>query len=210
MESLRVLSREETAKILAYLKKHRPPSQTSTHTVLINLIIFRLSCCCGLRRKELTGLCMKDVVLNVERPFIHIRKGNTKGREGNRRGRFVPLNWDKGTLDDLTRWKQIRESQYGALPDDPFLCNSVGDPMTPSNAQHRWRALIGRTLGRERASRTGIHQGRHTFCTHALYSGRSINAVAAAAGHRKISTTAIYLHYVEDLEPKELPDVFGH
>jgi integrase len=42
-----------------------------------NLIIFRLSCCCGLRASEICGLTMDDLILEGARPIIQIRKENT-------------------------------------------------------------------------------------------------------------------------------------
>lgn len=208
MENLSVLSREEVALCLKNLRDPRKNRRATTHTRLINLLVFRLSCCCGLRVKELTLLKMKHVQTGAQPPVLHIPKDITKGQVGKRKGRFVPLSWDKGTLEDLEAWKQIREFDYQAGPEDSFLCNLLGEPLSINAAQKRWRRLIAYSLGPARASYCGIHEGRHTYCTHSLYSGRSLNAVARAAGHSRITTTSRYLHYVADLESKELPDVF--
>jgi integrase len=206
VESICVLSQEEIRKVLHRLhfrgRHARTPSQQ------INLVIFRLSCCCGLRVKELTGLRIKDVVTESEKPFVHVHKGITKGQEGKRRGRFVPLSWDSGTRADLRAWKKRRIEVDGASLTDPFLCNLKGGPLSIRSAQHRWEAFTRRILGEDRNS--SIHDGRHTFCTHSLYNGRSIMAVAKAAGHAKIDTTAEYLHAVEELEKRGLPDVFSY
>lgn len=209
MQAEVVLSEDEIRQILHYFKRKRYKPSLS---VQLNLIVFRLSCCCGLRGMELIGLKLKDVIVGGSRPLIHIRKDNTKGEQGKRRGRMVSLSWDKGTLDDLTAWKQLREAE-GAAPEDYFLVShgyrQAGAPLTTLAAQRRWRRVIKRVLGEERARYTGIHKGRHTFCTHALYKGRSLQAVQMAAGHRSTHTTALYLHAVEALERKGLPDVFG-
>jgi site-specific recombinase XerD len=44
-----------------------------------------------------------------------------------------------------------------------------------------------------------IHQGRHTFISHALAGGRTLAEVRNAAGHANVSITSTYLHVaVED------------
>jgi integrase len=45
-----------------------------------------------------------------------------------------------------------------------------------------------------------IHDGRHTFASHALAGGRSLVEVRDALGHRSIATTSLYLHLVEEDE----------
>jgi site-specific recombinase XerD len=44
-----------------------------------------------------------------------------------------------------------------------------------------------------------IQHGRHTFISHALAGGRTLDEVqAAAAGHASLLTTSVYLHVVVD------------
>ena len=81
---------------LAVLKdlKRRAKRSRSKH---LDLIVFRLACCVGLRRKEIAGLVLSDLVLSGPRPCITVRANNTKGRDGCRRSRTAPLWWDAGT-----------------------------------------------------------------------------------------------------------------
>ena len=60
----------------------------------VNLILVRLSCCCGLRVSEIAGLQVADVRCEVSRPHLRIRRGASKGG----RSRIVPLWWDAATL----------------------------------------------------------------------------------------------------------------
>ena len=55
-----------------------------------------------------------------------------------------------------------------------------------------------KVLGRERRNELTIHDGRHSFVSHALHGGRSIVEVKSAARHSNLSSTSIYTHLVED------------
>src|SRR6476659_2401264 len=96
----KILTRRELAAVLADLgrKAKRSPSTR------LNLIIFRLATCCGLRASEIAQLQVADVRTEATRPHIRIRNGAAKGG----RPRMVPLWWDGGTLDDLRSWKTTR------------------------------------------------------------------------------------------------------
>jgi integrase len=96
----KILMRRELAAVLAELtrKAKRSPSMR------LNLVIFRLATCCGLRASEIAKLQIGDVRTEATRPQIRIRNGAAKGG----RPRMVPLWWDAGTLEDLRAWKAER------------------------------------------------------------------------------------------------------
>ena len=63
--------------------------------------------CTGLRASEIAQLQVGDVRVELVRPHLRIRRGAAKvGRP-----RTVPLWWDRGTLEDLLRWKQERQAK---------------------------------------------------------------------------------------------------
>lgn len=199
----RVLQRDEIAAVLADL--HRKAKRTVGAQT--NLIIFRLSCCCGLRVQEIAGLNMNDVSVVGPRPAIRVRKETTKGMEGHRRTRLVPLWWDKGTLADLAKWKADREANgFSSSPLEPFVCSlrRIGKRINKVTIAKRWKTAI-RALGPERVAQLSIHTGRHSFCSHALNGGRSAVEVRDAAGHRNISTTCQYLHALD----RDVADIFN-
>jgi integrase len=109
-----ILTKREMAAVLADLRRKAVRSR-STH---MNLVIFRLACCCGLRVSEIAGLRLSDVRVGIDRPHLVIRHTIAKGG----RGRKVPLWWDKGTLDDVTAWVAKRRAQ-GANSGDPLICS---------------------------------------------------------------------------------------
>lgn len=194
MDATRILTTGEIDAVLADLAKRikRAPSQWQ------NLIVFRLSCCCGLRRAEIAGLTFGDINVAGPRPCIRVRKEIAKGKK---KGRIVPLWWDKATLQDVATWRATAASH----PSVPVIRRRSGLPMKPAEVAKRWQTAI-KSLSPGRIAQLSIHAGRHTFCSYALAAGRSLVEVRDAAGHRNISTTSIYLHCVQR---ENVPDVFN-
>jgi integrase/recombinase XerD len=187
----KILQPDEMARVLTELRRKARRS-VNTRT---NLIVFRLAACCGLRASEIAGLTVGDVMVDNSRPSIRIRREIGKGHKA----RKVPLTWDAGTLADLVEWKRFRREQ-GAADDDRFVCSqhcdSLGNPLDRRNLRKRFRVSC-KVLGRERQAELTIHDGRHSFVSHALHGGRSIVEVRSAAGHSSLATTSIYAHLVD-------------
>lgn len=206
---VQILCRDEIASVLAHLhrqktRKGRPPNH------LRQLAVFRLSCCCGLRRREIAGLQIADLELFGPRPVIRVRKEITKAnRAGVRKARVVPLWWDSGTRGDLATWRDVRLAMTSGEERQPLVCglrsHVSGEPLSPTAVARQWDTLLSRVLGPQRAKQLSIHCGRHSFCSHALHGGRSLVEVRDAAGHANISTTNIYAHAVEC----DAPDLFA-
>jgi len=190
VDRTRILEAPEIAAVLTDLKRRGRRSVNSR----MNLVVFRLAACCGLRASEIRGLTLDDARLGITKPYLRIRKG--KGGKSRR----VPLWWDRGTFDDLAAWKDECKEQ-GAQRTDPFVCaqadGSFGEPLTRFNIRNRFRVAC-RVLGSERVELLTVHDGRHSFVSHALHGGRSLAAVRDAAGHANISTTSIYAHMIDD------------
>ena len=201
VDTTKILSSDEIAAVLADLKRRARRSVNSRQ----NLAIFRLAACCGLRVSEIIGLRIGDIRVGLNRPYIYVRKEIAKRH----RPRRVPLWWDRGTLDDLTAWREERIRQ-GGKPGDVFICSqagrSFGKPIDRQNARARFKAAC-RVLGAERVAELTIHHGRHSFVSHALRY-RTLPEVRDAAGHSNIATTSIYAHIVVD-DQDEPGDIFG-
>jgi len=204
LDPTRVLELPEVHAVLDDLHRRKRRSDNSHQ----NLALFRLACCCGLRRKEIVGLDVGDLFLDGPKPCVRVRAAVTKGQEGKRKGRTVPLWWDAETLADLAEWRNGRLVD-GATQTDPLLTtlarNWPNERLTVQVASRRWRTAI-RVLGPERRRQVSIHCGRHTFATLSLTAGRSLVEVCDAMGHANIATTHEYLHLIcRD----GVPDVFG-
>jgi len=202
-DATRFLCKEEVLRVLQDLKRRAKHGRTAQAT----LIIFRLACCCGLRRGEISGLKCADLVLAGPRPCIIIRKENTKGRDGKRRARKVPLWWDAGTYEDIKEWVAFRKTM-GATADAPVVCGvskcNRGRALSGGRLAARWKTAI-RCLGPERVGQLSIHCGRHSFASLAFDAGHSALEVQEALGHKSVHTTSIYLHAC----PRDVPDVFA-
>jgi integrase/recombinase XerD len=131
---------------------------------------------CGLRLKELLGLCVPDI--DSARMVLHIRHG--KGQKD----RLVPLT---PRLLELLRayWRECRPATWlfpGVKP---------GSPLTAGTVQR----MCGRTTKRAGLSKSiHPHTLRHSFATHLLEAGVDLLSVQALLGHSHFNTTAKYLH----------------
>jgi site-specific recombinase XerC len=194
----KVLTRQEIVAVLDDLKRR---SKRSIN-VRLNLILFRLATCCGLRASELTQLTLDNVrIADDFSPKIVVPKRIAKGKKG----RKVPII-DNGTLADLRAWKELRKAQ-GATERDLFVCSqSLGTQISRFTARHRFQSAC-KVLGRERQAEITIHHGRHSFISHALHKGHNVVRVKEMAGHSSLATTSIYAHLVSD--ETEIGDLFG-
>lgn len=186
----KILTRSELAAVLADLRRKAPRSKNTR----LNLVVFRLASCCGLRASEIAQLRLADIHTEMPRPHIKIRNGASKGG----RPRVVPLWWDAGTLEDLAAWKDDRLAG-GAKSDEPFVTSlrpgRGPKPFSRHTLRKRFRTAC-KVLGPERLTSLTIHHGRHTFISHALAGGRTLAEVRDAAGHANVSVTSGYLHVV--------------
>ena len=206
VDASKILTRGEITTVLADLNRRANRSVNSR----MNLTIFRLATCCGLRSSEISGLKLHNVRIGIERPYLYLPKTITKGKKT----RQVPLWRDTATLKDLSLWRAERKQQ-GANHDDYFVCAlsklAFGKQLSKFNLRRRFQVAC-RTLGKDRLfigqdqTKTGrnynkqltIHHGRHSFCSHALTGGRTLAEVRDAAGHSDISITSVYTHVVID------------
>jgi integrase len=202
VERSKIMTLKEIETVLRALYKKEVRDSRSRR----NRMIFRVSTFCGLRSCEIAGLRVGDIKgLGGSKPVLEVRKEITKGREGQRRSRSIPLWWDAGTLSD------IRQFMVGRKPDEPFVyCGMRGfgtmRPMKVQSVWSRWKIAV-KSLGPDRQKQLASHCGRHTFCSLALYRGHSLPSVRDAAGHASVARTSIYLHAFD--EDDDIPDLLS-
>ena len=201
IETTKILTRGEIAVVLSELRRKAVRSPNTR----MNLVIFRLACCLGLRASEISGLRLGDVRVGIARPHVVIRPTIAKGG----RGRMVPLWWDQGTLDDIAAWVATRRAQ-GARNGEQVIgslqAKRFGQSLSRHVLRRRFRTAC-RCLGSTRLTHLTIHHGRHTFISHALAGGRTLAEVRDAAGHSNVSVTSCYLHLAVD-DDGRLGDLF--
>jgi len=176
IDQSQILSRTEIAMVLDDLKRKGRRSVNSR----LNLILVRMSVCCGLRASEIGGLRLQDVKLTIDKPYLYVNKAIAKGSKA----RKVPLWWDRGNLDDLIQWKAERQQQ-GAQGGDYFVCaqysHAFGRPLGRDGIRNRFltackvlgqeRLILGRDTFSDQSTKKGqfylkhltLHCGRHTF-----------------------------------------------
>ncbi len=203
ISSLSILSLDEISLIVNDLRRR---ARNRSKSAALNLILFRLSACCGLRVAELTGLTVANIRVGSAKPHIFVPAGIAKGKKA----RMVPLWWDAATLADLENWKAKRVKD-GARGDDPFLCSTregiAGRRLGIRTAQSRFDRVVRDAIGAERGEDLSIHSGRHSFVSNALAGGKNLVEVRDAAGHSNISTTSIYLHLAS--QSTEMGNIFA-
>jgi integrase len=194
LDATKILTRRELAAVLNDLKRKSPRSKNTR----LNLALFRLACCCGLRATEIGKLQVGDVGTELARPHIRIRNGASKGG----RSRMVPLWWDAGTLEDLAVWKADR-LRHGADYESPFVASQIPGREIKTFSRHTLRKRFRtacKVLGDARLESLTIHHGRYTFISHALAGVRTLAEVRDATGHCNVSITSGYLHVAVDDE----------
>ena len=136
----------------------------------------------GMRRKELTGLCLYD--LDLERGTVMIREGKGK------KDRLLPIGQRAAAW--LDKYLEEARSKLVVEPDEReiFLCVS-GRGLTPGvlgNVVHEYvkRSGIGK-LG-------SCHLFRHAMATLMLENGADLRYVQQMLGHARLNTTEIYTH----------------
>lgn len=195
----KILTRSEMALVLGDLHQRA----TGSANARLNLVLFRLAACSGLRVSEIANLTIADVRVVGPRPHLRITRGAAKGGKP----RNVPLWWDGGTLIDVSAWKAQR-LQCGGRESDWFIASlrpGRGDKRLSRHTLRRRFRTACKVLGLARLETLTIHHGRHTFISHALAGKRTLAEVRDAAGHANVSITSAYLHIaVEDAEVGEL------
>src|ERR1700690_1393377 len=110
VDATKILSPRELAALLYDLHRKAPRSANTW----LNLILVRLSCCCGLRVSEIAGLRISDIRVEPSRPQIRIRRGEARGG----RSRMVPQWWDSGILSEFPSRTSMDKCQEGCDADD--------------------------------------------------------------------------------------------
>lgn len=133
----------------------------------------------GLRVSELTGLCWRD--LDVELGMVTVRSG-----KGNK-DRVVPLG--EPALDALLAWRAAMPIAWSA--EGPVITNLRGRRLTTRSVQK----IVARRL-----TLAGLdtpltpHGLRHCFATHLLNAGADLRSIQEMLGHSSLATTQRYTH----------------
>ncbi len=186
------LTREEVAQILNHLKVDKHYS----HYHEFILFLFNS----GTRTSEAIGLRWKDIDL-VKRE-LHIYetlgryKGSTSVRERrttkNTKYRIVPIN--------NTVYKMLLKRPKGK-PEDLVFTSPTGKCLDDHSISQRCWKITLKTLG---IPHRNLYQTRHTFASHCIDSGMTIQETAAITGH---NIKVLYEHYLGSVKKPKLPEL---
>lgn len=142
---------------------------------------------CGLRRTEIQNLNTSDVLLN---------KGVLLVREG-KGGKYRSIPLSNNSLKDLKEYiiyerpSSINPNQSGNI--HALFLNSVGSRVLGDKHNIRLKYLLNKTKNQELIKKEiTLHCLRHSFATHLLDNGATIEFVQKLLGHSEIDTAHLY------------------
>ncbi len=154
----------------------------------------------GLRLDECLHLQWRDI--NFKRCVIHVREKRYCFRD--RRGQVVDRHWSPKShqarsvfitaeaADELRRFRMAQ--QWSAAEDWVFQSRR---PRQRWTAPHKAIRRAFEEAGLYEPGK-GTHALRHTVATRMLQNGIDLETVRDVLGHKDISTTALYLHAVDE------------
>ena len=130
----------------------------------------------GLRISE--AIRLTPLAIDSERMTLRIEQG--KGRQD----RYVMLS--PRLLQILREWWRAERPKHWLFPGDIPGCHVTHDAVEKACKQARERSGLTKPAT--------PHSLRHCFAVHLLESGTDVRTIQLLLGHRRLSTTARYLH----------------
>lgn len=171
------LTIEEVNNLLATFDNQTPKE-------IRNKAMIEIMYSCGLRVSELVNLKIKDI--NMEEKIIKITGKGQKQRE-------VPIRDE--AIFFLNKYINSVRKNLNIIDKQYVFLNKNGKKLTRQYffeiiKEHAKLAGINKTIS--------PHTLRHSFATHLISNGASLNAVKELLGHQNIETTQIYTHVAEE------------
>ena len=161
----------------------------SKHFAARDKALFELIYSSGLRRSEVTGLCIKDVDF-----FNGIVKVFGKGSKE----RLVPV-----TDTALHALKTYLACRANPQPDDPLFLNKNGKRLTGDGLAYIFKNTA---ISSHLARKVTPHSLRHSFATHLLNNGCDLRSLQEMLGHKSLAATQVYTH----VSLEKLKSVYDH
>jgi site-specific recombinase XerD len=195
--SLMVPFRKEEKRQMDFLTKEEydklqdacdPKSELGRRDKLMLLILYNT----GVRVSELTGLRIKDIILDssAQPTYLHIHGKGRKERD-------VPL-W-KSTAAFLKKYIETK----GTCDADKLFVNRIDGALTRSGVRYRLSHIVAKAsdvLPSLKHKTISPHTFRHSVALNLLQSGVDISTIAIWLGHESILTTHKYM--AADMEMK--------
>jgi len=140
---------------------------------------------CGLRRSEGENLETKDI--NYETGLLHVKPGK------NHQNRYIPMS--SGVIKSLKDYEKYSRSNLADIEEKSLIVNIKGTGMQGSSMSYRIKKLVKKARIEKQIS---LHSLRHSIATHLLQSGMPLEQIAQFLGHKKLDSTQIYTHLMEE------------
>ena len=175
MKRAHVLTEREIKRVFALIAQRQFAER--------NRALFHLSIYAGMRVGEIAALKRGDVFTpdGRVREQIQLTAEQTKGHKA----RTVLLNAQ--VQRELAVYGRALAAR---LPEAPLFTSKVGTAFSPNSLVQ----VFGRVYTASGIDQATSHAGRHFFLTSLANKGVAIHVLSALAGHRNLSTTAVYLH----------------
>jgi integrase/recombinase XerC len=132
----------------------------------------------GMRLSELIHLKVSDIDFQGQR----LKVTGKRNKE-----RIIPFS--KQTADEMKAYLKMKEDTFGGHS-EWFIVTDKGKKVYPRLIYR----IVHRALEGFTTDRKSPHVLRHTFATHLLNHGASLNAIKELLGHADLSATQIYTH----------------
>ena len=183
--NMRVLTEMEYRSLRDVVRGSRRKSSIRDYAIL------ELALQTGLRRSEICSLTLDDIEFSTRTTVGHVRVREGKGGKE----RAVTLNHvaERAIKEYLT----VRPEDTGYK--EIFLNNRL-KPCSPMVISAVFKKYM------EKASIHGasFHSLRHTFATHSLKKDTNIIVVQEVLGHKSLTTTQKYTHFLREMMDSQL------
>jgi integrase len=158
-----------------------------------------IECNTGLRRSQIVPLKWKDYdsrtrVFNIERSYMASNDSIQAGSKGFEEGDDYVVGVNDAVRDALKWW--AKRTPFGK-PND-YICAQTKNEESRGKHFYSWhlKKAHERVIKRAGLKRIKPHGIRHTYSTHYLESGGTLEGLQRMLGHKNISTTEIYTHVI--------------
>lgn len=158
-----------------------------------------IECNTGLRRSQIVPIMWKDFssrerTFTIERSYMASNDTINAGSKGFEEGDDYVVGVNDALHEVLTWWKS--RTPYGKSTD--FICAQTVNEGSEGKHFYSWhlRKAHERIIKRAGLKRIKPHGIRHTYSTHYLESGGTLEGLQRMLGHKNISTTQVYTHVI--------------
>lgn len=150
--------------------------QEDDYTRALDRLILEMFYQTGIRLSELINLKDKDVAA-----------GQIKVLGKRNKERIIPIS---GGLSELVKsYRSLKQNE--ALNTDLFFILKTGKKLSPKFVYGKVNYYLGKATD---LSKKSPHVLRHTFATHMLNNGASLESIKKLLGHVDLSATQVYTH----------------